>query len=62
MDVTENGRTTSVTFIIFEWEWSNPDWTYSLIRASDGTLHEGGTKYAEGKLERSSSSGEASVA
>jgi hypothetical protein len=56
MEVTnEHGRTTLVTFIIFDCEWKFPDWTYSLTNATDGTLHNRGKKYAESKLELSSS-------
>lgn len=56
MDVKDqNGRTTSVTFIICDWEYDSPDWTYSLTNASDGTLHNGGTRYVESKLQLSKS-------
>jgi hypothetical protein len=54
MDVKDkHGRTTSVTFIIHDFEWSSPNWTHGLKKAGDETLHNGGMRYAEDVLDRS---------
>ena len=60
MDVKdEDGRTTSVTFIIHDYEYDSPNWTYGLANASDGTLHDSGRRQAEYALQLSNSRGEA---
>ncbi|GAB7326750.1 hypothetical protein MBLNU13_g10697t1 [Cladosporium sp. NU13] len=56
MDVKdEYGRTTSVTFIIHDYEYDSPNWTYSLTNASDGTPHDSGKRHAENALQLSNS-------
>lgn len=48
-----NGRTVSVTFIIYDYQYDSPNWTYSLINPNDETLHNGGRRYVESALELS---------